>query len=199
MPANLDVFITRTITDTKTGKVIKRYRKRQSKSFVVAFIQILSALMGHTFNAGSDSITVTDTSNAGQTVDADTETRKCTLASEEGAGSGLVGIVVGTGVTAPDIDDYTLETKIAQGVGAGQLQYGACGVGVPAKVGATYEMVITRAVVNGSGGTITVKEVGLYCRDQMTNWYFLLLHDAVDDAINNGQTYTVTYTIVIAV
>ena len=193
MKANMTVYITRTITDTKTGKVIKRYRKKQSKSFVKAFMQHLEAMMAHAYNAQSDSVTIKDTSNTERSVNVYTTDSQLYFGVEAPVNTDTYGVQIGTGTTAPAVADYTIETQIAHGTGAGEMEHGATGVGSATVSGSDMEMTITRAFVNNSGGAITVKEVGLTAETQST-WMFLLLRDAVNDAVADGQTYTVTYT-----
>jgi hypothetical protein len=114
-----------------------------------------------------------------------------------GAGTVTFGIAVGTGNTAVTITDHVLETPIAHGTGAGQLQYGAVTFGAPASDATTSQFTITRDFANGSSGTITVKEIALYarCCDQAgTTRYFMLARDVItDQAVTNGQTLTVNY------
>jgi len=42
------------------------------------------------------------------------------------AGSLINGIVVGSGINAESFEDFTLQTQIAHGTGAGQLSYTQC-------------------------------------------------------------------------
>lgn len=79
------------------------------------------------------------------------------------AGNLTNGIVVGSGVNAESFEDYTLQTQIAHGTGAGQFSYAQCEA--PAKsydAGTkTYSCIWTRYLNNNSGGDVTVNEVGL--------------------------------------
>ncbi len=113
-----------------------------------------------------------------------------------GVGELARGIMVGTGITAPTIDDYRLEATIAHGLGAGQLQYGGVTFGLPASDPTTSQFTITRDFANASGGDITVSEIGLY----VVGWdgaarYFMVIRDVIAGGIvvPNGQTLTVNY------
>ncbi len=113
-----------------------------------------------------------------------------------GVGELARGIMVGTGTTAPTIDDYRLETTIAHGLSAGQLQYGGVTFGLPASDPTTSQFTITRDFANASGGDITVSEIGLY----VVGWdgsarYFMVIRDVITGGIvvPNGQTLTVNY------
>jgi len=193
MKPNLNVYITRTIMDTKTGKTIKKYRKRQARSFVKAFMQFMEIMTAHAYNVASGAVNITDTGGTPRSTSYSVESQQRATYGEAPANDSSYGIQIGTGTTAPAITDHTLETKIGHGVGAGQMQYGACSVQTAGVVGATMELNIVRTFINGSDDTITVKEVGWVVGKELT--FFLWIRDAVDDAVANGQTYTVTYTL----
>jgi len=113
-----------------------------------------------------------------------------------GVGDLARGIMVGTGTTTPTIDDYQLETRIAHGTSAGQLQYGGVTFGLPASDPTTSQFTITRDFSNASGGDITVNEIGLY----VVGWdgaarYFMAIRDVIASGIvvPSGQTLTVNY------
>jgi hypothetical protein len=103
-------------------------------------------------------------------------------------------IVAGTGTTLPANIDYKIETKIAQGSAATQLQHGATACSAANINGANVDIVISRIFINASGGTITLKEIGLYLKNAIQVTYvFLLMHDAVNQTINNGEVALVSY------
>jgi hypothetical protein len=106
------------------------------------------------------------------------------------------GILVGTGTTAPTIDDYQMETKITHGIGAGQLQYSAVAFGAPTSDGTVSHFTITRDFSNASGSPITVREVGLVVligRMGSGSDYYLTIRDSVNITIPDGETLTVNY------
>lgn len=72
------------------------------------------------------------------------------------------GIVIGTGNTAVDIEDYALETLIDEGVGAGQMNYQASTVAESVVSAPNCGFLASRSIVNNSGAEITVRESGLY-------------------------------------
>jgi len=110
------------------------------------------------------------------------------------------GIVVGSGTTPPTSSDYKLETKIAHGVGAGQLDYGAHSLTVAAVVGSNVDLVISRTLYNGSGATVTIKEIGVY---EYGDHPFLggmkvamLIRDVITPVeVEVGETVSVQYTL----
>lgn len=195
MKGNLIIYITRTIKDTKTGKVIKRYRKKQSRSFVKAFMQCLELAIAHQGGINSTNVTIKATNNADNVCSFGDDDSKHNFGVEAPANIDTYGIQVGIGTTAPTVSDYTIETLILQGAVADKFVYGATVVQSATVSGSEMNMIMTRVFVNNSGGTITVKEVTLVCTWKITAQYkHLLLRDVVNDAVNNGQTYTITYT-----
>jgi hypothetical protein len=99
----------------------------------------------------------------------------------------LVAIGNGNGSTVtPARTDVALANALASG-----------GVDTPSFSGG--DVVFSKAIVNNTGSTWTVREVGLYIRLQGYGDLardFLMFHDGVSPAVtvNNGQTITVNYT-----
>lgn len=106
------------------------------------------------------------------------------------------GIVVGTGTNAVDESDIALQTKIAHGTGAGQLQHGAMSISAPGISGSDTTLVMSRAFTNGTGSTITVQEVALYIGDDSSpSDFFMVLRDLSTQAITAAATKTATLTL----
>jgi hypothetical protein len=110
-----------------------------------------------------------------------------------GIGEQRYGVVIGTGTTAPDINDYQMESLIEHGTGVGQMECSAVTFGAPATDGTTSQFTVTRDFANNSGGVITVREIGLYVRGSTS--YYLGIRDAVNIAVPDGETLTVNYRI----
>lgn len=72
------------------------------------------------------------------------------------------GIVVGTGNSAVSNDDSALDTKVAQGAGTGNLQYGPMILDDVTVDGNVTTLILKRFMTNASGADITIYEVGLY-------------------------------------
>ena len=178
------------IVSDKGGKITEQ-RVLKSKSFVRQFLELLwvQANLLHVDSAYS----IRDTGNTLRAI------RFSGYLFRAGAGSGVVtyGISVGTGTTAPTINDYVIQTAIAHGTGAGQLQFSAVTFGAPASDSTTSQFTITRNFANGSGGAITVNEIGLYvyALGDGTAYYFMTIRDVISGGISvpNGQTLTVNY------
>jgi hypothetical protein len=106
------------------------------------------------------------------------------------------GITVGTGDTAFGVNQYALVAAIANGNGAGQLAYSAGVGGTPSYNGGTkiWSVIHSRIMNNNSGGSITIKESGVYCVGTNT---FMQERSVLSPtvAVANGAQLTVTYTI----
>ena len=155
--------------------------------------------MAHPWDTAPDYVGIKDTGGTNRNSAFNIGQYVTRLLSCEAAGADVnYGIVVGTGTDAPASADYDLQTKVAHGSGAGQLQYGATSVANAAVVGANVDIVISRIFVNASGGSITLREAGLIVRHALigtTGYYFLVIHDAVNQAIANTYIAVVTYTL----
>lgn len=169
----------------KNGKTVSKITK-PCKSFVLQFLQMLETQIFPT----STPTTVTDITGTDYTTSAHAQNFKADALVTDDA----VGMLVGTGTTPVDNLDYVMETKIAHGVGAGQLSYGATSKVTSAEVGANVDFQLIRTFTNSSGSTINVTEIGIY--GWIANSYkFLMLHEIVTlTAVPNGQTLTVTIT-----
>jgi hypothetical protein len=111
------------------------------------------------------------------------------------------GVVVGSGSTAFDLDDFRLDAVIAHGNTTGKLYYQAQVAPVTAYSGDpdfTQNILHKRVFNNNSGATITVNEVGLiYNNDVGSKWYILMSRDVLDTpaVVLNGAQLTVTVSI----
>lgn len=196
LPGELGATIELTVRDgifDPNGKITNHMGPMKSRSFVQQFIQLLWLQMACIFE--NFSMPLRDTSNNLISIGMQAGTFACDAL----ANSVLSGIIVGTGITAPDITDYKIETLIAHGVGAGQLQYGIVTFGAPASDATTAQFTITRNFANGSGGAITVNEIALYVEapraSTPTLYYFMTIRDVIAGGISvlNGQTLTINY------
>ncbi|MBA7682968.1 hypothetical protein ES703_91324 [subsurface metagenome] len=113
-----------------------------------------------------------------------------------GAGEGLV---IGTGDTAPTINDYAMETLIADGTGVGQMSYQSCTVADSVVSAPHCSFLVARAFINNSGGLITVRESGIYsyCGAAAGTGKVCSIRDvfAVVQGVPNGGAISVDYTL----
>jgi hypothetical protein len=188
VPGEMGAVLELTVKD-KDGKVTE-HRVIKSKSFVRQFLELLWV----EFNKlpPKAPLLMLDTGGIARDVYEDTRNFDCT------AGSGVVtlGTIVGTGNTAPTIDDYAIETIIPHDAApptGGAMQYSAVTFGAPASDATTSQFTITRNFANASGGAITVYEIALYVRG--VTRYFMTIRDVIAGgiAVPNGQTLTVNY------
>lgn len=175
-----------------TGKLV--YQKREpSRSPVKQFLQTLLSLM-----KGTDMAGVQDTGNTTRTLD-ESEFATC-LDCGAPLNNDDYGIVVGTGSTAVDITDYALETQVVDGSAAGQMVYNAMVLDAAVTVAdpnCTFELY--RNFNNNSGGSITIRETGIYVLTKYTTnqiGYFCIVHDIPTQvAVSDGGGCYVLYTL----
>lgn len=117
-------------------------------------------------------------------------------------GDGAMGILVGTGDTAYSADQYVLVSPVGQGDSTGQLSYQTpTNSSAPTydALSKTWSNSVSRIINNNSGGTITIKEVGLYAntwRAASSSGYTYMFERSVLSptvAVANGAQLTVTY------
>jgi hypothetical protein len=119
-----------------------------------------------------------------------------------------LGIVVGTGVNAVSPTDYALQTKVAHGRAATQMEYGGCEpINIAfADPNGTFDL--RRYFTNLSGGGIIIQEVGIYAgactygplAGAEFAWSFCICRDLTGGVlVNNTELLRVTYTIQITV
>ncbi|MBA7627650.1 hypothetical protein ES703_35117 [subsurface metagenome] len=188
VPGEMGAILELTVKD-KNGKVTD-HRVMRSKSFVRQFLELLWIELNKV--SKNTPLIMQDTGGAGRHI----YENEITFACNAGIGVEAHGIIVGTGTTAPTIDDYVIETLIDHGTDPGELQYSAMTFGAPASDATTSQFTLTRDFANGSGGAITVNEIGLYVKgyDSATR-YFMIIRDVIGGgiAVPDGQTLTVNY------
>ena len=115
------------------------------------------------------------------------------------ANEDAIGIVIGTGVAAVTIDDYKLEDQIMQGTGPGQMRHLASTPGWPSVAGSNCDFLTSRTFLNNSGGSITVRESGIYCRVKGTTYYgyACIVRDVLATPLDvpDGGSITIDYTL----
>lgn len=110
-------------------------------------------------------------------------------------------IGINTGATPVAIGNYALDTPIIHGVAAGNMSHGAETYTVPVTVGSTRSFTVQRTFVNNSGNTIIVAESGIYVKDSVSAWYFLIQRDVPGSPVSvlNLGSITVTTTVKVTV
>ena len=176
-------------------KLIKKTRNQRCWSLIRQFLDLLF------WEFAQQGVTFTDTSNTPRTL---TQTDTGAKAEEykrwrlnAAANTNTYGVVIGTGSAAVSISDYQLTSIINHGTSAGQLQHSAVTFGAPTTDAAGTTFIVTRIFTNGSGGSITVSEIGLIAQVVSTSTYYTLIaRDLVSPAITlaNGESITINYT-----
>ena len=200
-PGELGAMLDWEVKDLRTGLVMPDPRTglpnkgtKKSESFVQQFLQLLYTQMAGVPLANA--LTVKDTGGSNRTLFLVLGGNSYLFDVCDVAADANYGIVVGTGNTAPTISDYQLGTLIANGVGAGAMQYGTVSFGAPGAGATTSQLTITRNFTSNTGG-ITVNELGLYCRgfDGGAVRYFMIIRDVIAGGITvpAGQTLTINY------
>ena len=190
------------LTVRKKDGTIREQRVRKAESFVRQFLDLLMMQAAMTNEMSWHEIR--DVGNILRAI----AFSGLTFATNGAANDDTYGVMVGTGNTAPTITDYALETKIDDGVAAGEMQYGGVTYGLPTASATESHFTITRDFSNASGGDITVEEIGIYVK-AMAAWIiqsndrtsgapdliFMTIRDVVGGGITipNGETLTVNY------
>jgi hypothetical protein len=173
-------------------KIVRKVRKQKGHSFVKQFAQYLLR------NMVNQSITVKDIGNNSRTLSTSYFINANTNA---GATITTYGLVIGSNATAVTINDYTLNTQIAHGITAGTLQYSAMAIGAPTSDATSNYFVMTRVFTNGSGGNVSINEIGIYVYDDSSTYCFCFSRDILTSTITltNGQNLTLNYTIKVTI
>ena len=111
------------------------------------------------------------------------------------AGNASLGVVAGTGTNPVTINDYRLQSQIVHGVGVGQFNHQATEIIYPPSVsGSECYFQVKRIFINGSGGMVSVNEIGVY--GAITSSYqACIIRDVLVGTVNipDGGSMTVIY------
>lgn len=180
-----------------SGRRIRRTRRHRCHSFLGQMAQFMESIIGVRQVAN-----VRNTANVLQTInDPGFITNQAMLVGTAGSPTRPNCIVVGTDATAVVGTDFNLGGFIGNGTGGGQLLF-SLGTVANVSAGATSaEIVITRSFSNSSGGTITVREIGVRAFIPQLGTFFQIIRDVllVAEVVGTGQVLTVVYTIKIEV
>ncbi len=181
------------------GKLVKDSGLKPSHSFVIQFLEFIEAMFDGITKTG------TDTLNAEERIHNVAYKVSQNFNAVGLAGVILRGIVVGTnaGTTAEDNTNYKLDTIIEHATEtASKLNYQQTVFVAPQVTNGNVDFDISRPFINDSGGTISVKEIGVYFHSFDTAVYksYLLCRDVItQEDVLDGYTLTVTYTLRTAV
>ena len=173
------------IVRDKHGKVIDR-EAGESRSWLTAY----NELMFGAFN--SQNVTITDITGTPESVPGN---GYYSFWCKGGANVDYQGIVIGTDATAVTISDYKLAAQIAHGAGSGQMNHLGTVITSPTVSATESYYTLTRQIINLSGASITVREIGIYGRGGTV--YFCYVRDVLgaEKVIPDGGSVTVIYTV----
>ena len=163
------------------GRIKVPFRRRTARSFLKQYIVWL--YLKATSPAAQS---LTDTSGSASDVNRNTD-----LNIKTAAGTSTTGLVAGTGTNAVTLTDTKLQTQIAHGTSAGQLDYGASVVNQPSSDSTSTTLILTRVFANSSGGAITVREIGIYASTGSV--VLCIVRDTVTIALAIGDQLTLNY------
>ncbi|GAJ11171.1 unnamed protein product, partial [marine sediment metagenome] len=154
----------------KNGKLLQRHHQRSHSWVRNAYNHLFSQLdaknvSDSTFGAGK--LSIKSTSGAVKYgafsvgVREDQNQDAVGIGYLAGAGVPTFGIQVGSGENAESFEDFQLQTQIAEGAGAGQLNHAASQLHSISYAALTLKDELVRYFNNNSGGTIGVNEVTL--------------------------------------
>ena len=167
-----EAFLELEVTD-KDGKVIQRHKQRSHSWTRNAYNLMFSQLAGKNGNDGTFGAGLLSGKNTGGVILAIPYPLAIVLSDASAdvapngymAGSGVDtrGIMVGSGINAESFEDFALQTKITNGVAAGQLSYVASAAHVISydALSKVLKNTLIRYFNNNSGGDVSVNEVAI--------------------------------------
>jgi len=106
------------------------------------------------------------------------------------------GILIGTGTESVSVDDYTLSSKIPNGLEKGKMLYLESVISDVIVSGNSAYVKLTRSFLNYSGDTITINEVGLAVRQFSPKTDILIIRDLIEPIeVPNNYGVDVSYVI----
>lgn len=197
----------------KDGKILKKRRRKLSRSFLSNFIRYYYSVGGDyttPFVNTVGAVKNDKTNSYGRFFRMVSGNGECVFFSggafaDDYYKGGDFGIVLGTGTNAVTPIDHKLQTPILHGTGAGEMEY-LSGFN-PQDItvsGSDAYFDVERMCLNSSGGSITVNEIGVYATaDFVTNGDELIciIRDIVSPglAVADGEYLKATYRIQISI
>ncbi|MBA7548235.1 hypothetical protein ES705_40683 [subsurface metagenome] len=191
----------------RSGKLIQRHRQRSHSWTRNAYNLLLGQMAAKnlddaTFEAGKLSLKQTSgaiTTGYGYSIAVSQDYEDPTSGYMASAAGNTHGIQVGSGTDAESFEDYVLQTLIAEGAGAGQLNYAASLVPTKGYAALVFTITWVRYMNNNSGGNVEVNEVSLVTWGGLSGakTRFLMARDKLPATVTVPDTgqLKVTYTI----
>ena len=190
---NFEMFY-RLVKRNAQGKVVKDSGLIPIRSYVIQFLEYLEGMWD------AETKQATDIDGTEQNI---TQTGVQCLTfglANAPAGDDTYGVLVGTnaGATVEDNLNYKLDTKIEHsGTGeAGKMNHQIVVFDAPEVLGASVDFDVSRAYINETGSSITVKEIAIYIKNTNVTKYHMILRDVIaEQVVDDAETLTVTYTL----
>ena len=144
------------IVRDRNGKVLSQEEKK-SRSFLGLWNKMIWTQMT---GASYPALMVTDINGSSWPLGVGTSGNNFRM--NAGVENAAMGIVIGTSNTPVAISDYRMGALIAQGFGAGQMDYMAMVINASVVADPNCDFFMSRQMANNSGGLITVRESGIY-------------------------------------
>lgn len=163
------------------GKLRVKIPFQRCHSLLKQFIQLLYC------QCAQSAISIKDTSGVMHSVGADSMNLRANATNQT-----AFGVVIGSGDTNPvAMDDYKLEAQLTSNIGHNNVSVATESAGA-----SIWRLVIARGFNNNTGGTVNVKEVGLYVFNS-TIYQVCVDRTLYDVSFVAGETLTLTYRLTI--
>lgn len=172
----------RAIVHTKKGRVFKTYPWKNANSLIKQFIQFIMV------GVSQANQTIKDDTNTGRTVSAPTSE----LVSNAAINITTYGILIGSGTTPVTMEDIKIETQLTTNVA-----HAAMIIALENPNASTWRIALSRIFTNNTGGTLEIKEVTLYVRSEVQDWYFCVERTLYAVDVPDGYPITFQYKITI--
>ena len=188
-PANLQAFYQIQIK-SPDGKIRFDTHLRESHSFIFQFLEMIQYCFRRTTMSN-----ITDVGGVSRSFGMSNWDITLFDVLRAAQGNSTYGIVVGSGTNAESNTDIALQTKIANGSGAGQLLYGNHSYINTKIVGANVDYEMSRTFMNDSGGSVTINEIGIYSKMYDGSYrYVCLVRDLTGGVtVTDGNSIFVRY------
>lgn len=103
------------------------------------------------------------------------------------------GIIVGTSSQALDAEDNKLISRINNGSLSGEMIYSSMVITDPTSISGVISQKSNRSLTNNSGGSITVREVGLYAAPDAASRQALMERSLKTQIVLNSEILNVEY------
>ena len=178
-------LLIRAVVTDPDGKIVTDTGQKPAKSFVIQFLEF----MGWMFENPGANQNATATDGTEDRFYTDGVGMATQFIITAGINDSTFGVVIGSGDTAVDNTDFTLEAQILEGTGAGQMTHSAVVIETTKVAGANVDLEIKRTFTNQTGLADDVKEAGIYTR-QAGTYIHCIIRDVFGAPVNVPDLYS---------